>query len=355
MKLRAEYCKHTLNFRFDAGTSRGVLKNKESFFIKLYNSDNPAVYGLGEAGPLFGLSLDFETAAEKLKEIVNEINIGKLEISDLWSFIIFDLDYPSIKFALEMALLDLQNEGKRIIYKNDFVLKHEPIAINGLVWMGNKDFMMEQLKEKLSEGFSTIKIKVGAIDLNDELAILKYIRSEFNVADIELRLDANGGFNAKNALETLNILSDYEIHSVEQPIKAGQWDEMANICEKSPIPIALDEELNGQSPEDTDVLTTIKPQYIIIKPTLLGGLSNAKNWIETAESNDIAWWLTSALESNVGLNAISQFCYENLTTLPQGLGTGKLYENNIGSPLCIKEGTIFYNVFQKWNIENLKF
>jgi o-succinylbenzoate synthase len=355
MKLKAEYCKHTLNFRFDAGTSRGVLKNKTSFFIKLYHESNPEVFGMGEAGPLFGLSIDFDTAGQKLQEIVNNINAGKMDLADIQSFIIFDMDFPSVKFALETAILDLQNGGKRIIYKNDFVLKQSPIAINGLVWMGSKDFMLEQLKEKLTEGFSTIKIKVGAIKLEEELSILNYIRSEFDSDEIELRLDANGGFDPKNALETLKMLSKYEIHSIEQPIKAGQWSEMATICEKSPIPIVLDEDLIGQSPEDTEILEIVKPQYIIIKPSLLGGLTNAEEWIAAAEYNEVGWWLTSALESNIGLNAISQFCFENQTTLPQGLGTGKLYDNNIDSPLTLKEGTIFNNVFQKWNLENLKF
>jgi o-succinylbenzoate synthase len=355
MKLKAEYCKHTLNFRFDAGTSRGILKNKDSFFIKLFYQENPDVFGIGEAAPLFGLSIDFETAEGKLKEIAEDINSEKLKAVDVFNFVFFDLDYPSVKFALETAMLDLQNGGTRIIYENDFSLKKAPIAINGLVWMGNKEFMLSQLKEKIEEGFSTIKIKIGALDLEEELSLLKYIRTEYIYEDLELRLDANGAFEPSKALETIKKLSEYNIHSIEQPIKAGQWNKMANLCLKTPIPIALDEDLIGQSPEYTEVIEEIFPQFIIIKPTLLGGLANAKEWIEAAEFHDVGWWLTSALESNIGLNAISQFCFENDTTLPQGLGTGKLYENNVESPLSIKEGTIFNNVFQKWNLEHLKF
>lgn len=353
MALKAQYYKHTLNFRFDAGTSRGVLKNKASYFIKFFDENTPEIFGLGEAGPLEGLSLDFGVLAEsKIQEITNNINSGTYKkIDDLELDL---LHFPSVKFALETAILDLKNGGKREIFSNGFFQKSERIKINGLVWMGSKDFMKKQIVEKLESGFDTIKLKIGAIDFNEEMELLRFIRKQFSSSEISLRVDANGAFSTAEAFDKLKILSEFEIHSIEQPIKANQWEEMAKLCEKTPVPIALDEELIENHASKETLLKTVKPQYIILKPSLMGGISGSSEWIETAEGLGIDWWITSALESNVGLNAICQFAAEFKNDLPQGLGTGKLYDNNFDSPLKIQSGQIFYNQNTEWNLDYFK-
>ena len=261
----------------------------------------------------------------------------------------------SVPFGFETAFLDLENGGKRIIYKNDFSLNQKTIPINGLVWMGDKEFMNKQIKEKLKTGFSCIKMKIGAIDFNAEVELLKSIRNEFSSKEIELRVDANGAFNPKNALEKLKRLSALEIHSIEQPIKQGQIEEMADLCAKTPLPIALDEELIGvfTSEEKEKIITAINPQYIILKPSLIGGFAGSKEWIKLAEENKSGWWITSALESNIGLNAIAQFTYTLQNNLPQGLGTGGLFTNNFESPLEVKNGALQYNPILNWDF-NLK-
>jgi o-succinylbenzoate synthase len=347
MALKATYYKHTLNFRFEAGTSRGVLKNKDSWFIKLWDSDSPQTYGLGEAGPLRGLSPDFHDVENQLKSICQTINDG---IEDKQSIFHKIKNYISVQFAFETAFNDLENGGNRMIYKNDFYAGKLKIPINGLVWMGDKSFMKNQISEKIYKGYNTIKLKIGAIDFDEELDLLAFIRSQFNKIDLEIRVDANGAFEPELALEKLKRLSEFDIHSIEQPIKPGQWEEMAHLCEKSPISIALDEEIIGHNPLNMDLLKTIKPQYIILKPSLLGGLEASQKWVKNAENEGIGWWLTSALESNVGLNAIAQFCAELKTKLPQGLGTGQLYFNNFDSPLTILNGFLYYDKEGVWNL-----
>lgn len=353
MALKAQYYKHTLNFRFEAGTSRGVLKKKDSYFLKLFDETQPEIFGLGEAGPLEGLSLDFGTLAEnKLKELVNAINSGNYDSSeDLKSNL---KAYPSVLFALETALLDLENGGKRQIFNNSFFNDSDKIKINGLVWMGNKDFMKSQIIEKLESGYDTIKLKIGAIDFDEEIELLKFIRKQFSSTEICLRVDANGAFSCQDAFEKLKILSEFDIHSIEQPIKVDQWDEMADLCQKTPVPVALDEELIPNSANKEKLLKHIQPQFIILKPSLMGGLAGSQDWINTAESLGINWWMTSALESNVGLNAICQFAKEFDNPLPQGLGTGKLYDNNFQSPLTIASGKIFYKKNQEWDLSFFK-
>lgn len=353
MALKAQYYKHTLNFRFEAGTSRGVLKKKDSYFLKIFDDINPNIFGLGEAGPLEGLSLDFGSTAEnKLLEIVNVINTGNYGSKEaLESNLNF---FPSVLFAIETALLDLENGGKRQIFNNSFFNNSNEININGLVWMGNKDFMKSQIIEKLESGFDTIKLKIGAIDFNEEIELLRFIRKQFSSEEICLRVDANGAFSLNDALEKLNMLSEFNIHSIEQPIKADQWDEMADLCKKTPVPIALDEELIPNFGNKEKLLRHIQPQFIILKPSLMGGLGGSREWISTAESLGIKWWMTSALESNVGLNAICQFVKEFDNPLPQGLGTGKLYDNNFSSPLSIESGKIFYKKNQEWDLSFFK-
>jgi o-succinylbenzoate synthase len=258
--------------------------------------------------------------------------------------------FPSMRFALETALLDLIHGGKRRIVPNDFYDKGTPIPINGLVWMGDREDMWKQIEEKLAAGFECIKIKIGAIDFDQECVLLELIREQFQSTDISIRVDANGAFSPKEAMQKLQRLASYEIHSIEQPIRQGNLKEMARLCADSPVPIALDEELIGiiSLADKIKLLKTIRPQFIILKPTLLGGLLSTKEWITIAEELGIGWWITSALEGNIGLNAVAQFTATYVTDLPQGLGTGQLYHNNISSPLTISKGTLTYGKHSKW-------
>ena len=250
-----------------------------------------------------------------------------------------------------MAFKSLESSNRFELFPSAFTKGLDGISINGLVWMGEEAFMRKQIEEKIEAGFDCIKLKIGAIDFQTELNILKSIRKEFSTSDIELRVDANGAFSKDEALEKLKRLSDFKLHSIEQPIKPKQFEAMANLCEQTPIPIALDEELIGvfSNEEKEKVLNTIKPQYIILKPSLVGGFKGSKQWIDSAEDLKIKWWITSALESNVGLNAISQWTYTLKNKMPQGLGTGSLFTNNFESPLTVKNGTLHYNNSNHWN------
>ena len=359
MSLKAECCKHTLNFKFDAGTSRGVLRERDSWFIKLFEESVPEVFGLGEASPLKGLSIDFKPELGSLiNRIIDQINADELGYNELEKFIYSAPleNWPSVVFALETALKDLQNGGQRKIYPNDFYEKEAPILMNGLIWMGSEEFMAGQIEKKLEEGFSTVKMKIGAIDFETEYKLLKSMRDSFSAKDLTLRVDANGAFSPEQAPEILEKLAKLEIHSIEQPIKAGQWEDMARLCQKSPVPIALDEELIGIKPKKREeLLDQIQPQFLIFKPTLLGGLKATSEWISLCDLKKINWWMTSALESNIGLNAIAQFTAETGNKLPQGLGTGQLYHNNIPSPLEVKNGQIFYSKDAEWDFSQLNF
>lgn len=349
MGLKATYQKHTLHFRFDAGTSRGVLKSKDTYYIKIYENSKPHIFGLGECSPLKGLSIDdipdYESYLNEICEKIEEVNLHPYawQTDEIVTELIGDF-FPSIQFGFETALLDLKNNGKRIIFPTGFSSGKNGIPINGLIWMGNEDFMRKQIDEKLLQGFSCIKMKIGAIDFSKELELLTYIRSLYSADQITLRVDANGAFSTDAALEKLTALSAFDIHSIEQPIKQGQLTKMALLCRQSPVPIALDEELIGitQRRVKENLLQQVSPQYIILKPSLLGGFKHCMEWIELAEAHHIGWWITSALESNIGLNAISQFTATFNNPLPQGLGTGLLYRNNISSPLEIENGKLFY-------------
>lgn len=345
MALRAHFYKHTLNFSFDAGTSRGVLRKKDSYYIKVWNSGAPEIFGLGEAGPLSGLSPDFGTVAEdKLKSICDLINHGEeWNTGDLNTF-------PSVQFALETAFCDLENGGVRKIFANDFFLHHSPIPINGLIWMGKKEFMKQQIIEKIGAGFTTLKLKIGAIDFEEELALLKFIRTEFASEKLVLRVDANGAFSPSDAEEKLRRLSEYDLHSIEQPIAVHQEEILAALCENTPVPVALDEELIANFHRKDGLLAMVKPQYIILKPSLMGGMDGCREWISAAEEYGTGWWITSALESNIGLNAIGQFTAEFDNPLPQGLGTGRLYTNNFASPLVVDQGKITYDPEVAWDL-----
>lgn len=337
--MKASWEKKTFQFKRPSGTSRGILTEKHAWFLKIWNEENPSVNGIGECSIIPGLSPDFESFEQyeaKLNEVCENIN----SLPDL-------IDFPSILFGVESALLDLKKGGKQIYFDNDFSKGKQQISINGLVWMGDESFMREQIEEKLQAGFTTIKMKVGAIDFETEIRLLTEIRKEFSADTITLRVDANGAFT-ENPLEKLTRLAELDIHSIEQPIPQGKRQEMKELCEVSPLKIALDEELIGinQTEKKIDLLETIQPDFIILKPSLHGGISGTKEWIDLAEERNIPWWMTSALESNIGLKTICQLVGEFQNDLPQGLGTGGLYTNNIESDLVVENGKIFQNKLQ---------
>jgi o-succinylbenzoate synthase len=295
-----------------------------------------------------------------LEQICLQFNRLDLEIFS-WNIPIIlgqliDSAWPSIRCGFEMALLDYLNGGKRVVFENDFSEGKRTIPINGLVWMGDFDFMLQQVESKIESGFDTIKIKVGAIDFAQECAILGHIRRHFSNQEIGIRLDANGAFDAHNVHQKLQRLAEFDIHSIEQPIKPQQKALMAALCETSPIAIALDEELIGLNDyvAKKNLLKATQPQYIILKPTLLGGFDACNEWIEIAQRLGIEWWVTSALESNIGLNAIAQYTANFNNPLPQGLGTGQLYHNNINSPLTIQNGYLLYDTAQPWDLDVLQ-
>jgi o-succinylbenzoate synthase len=256
--------------------------------------------------------------------------------------------YPALRFALETALFDLKTGGQKQLFPSDFTAGKAAIPINGLIWMGDFDFMWHQAEKKFKEGFSVLKMKVGALDFDEEMYFISQLRKYF--PEVELRLDANGGFPVDEALERLQALNQFKIHSIEQPIKQHNISKMAELCKKSPIAIALDEELIGihRLAEKTELLRAVQPQYIILKPSLLGGFQACDEWIAEVEKLNIAWWATSALEANIGLNAIAQWTFTKGNPMPQGLGTGSLYENNIASPLVVKEGSLTYDISKQW-------
>ncbi|TXE10965.1 o-succinylbenzoate synthase [Gelidibacter salicanalis] len=342
--MTATYQKYTLNFKQPSGTSRGVLKTKDTWFITL---ESDGKKGIGECGMFKGLSVDDRPDFELVLEwTCNNIFLGKkVLLSKLKEF-------PSIQFGLEMAFLDLEADAPFELFPSEFTKGEASIPINGLIWMGTEAFMKEQITSKIDAGFNCIKLKIGAIDFQTELDLLKSIRTHFSAKDIELRVDANGAFKPEEALEKLKRLSDYQLHSIEQPIKQGQVEEMAKLCESTPLPIALDEELIGifNLTDKYQLLETVKPQYIILKPTLVGGFQGSNEWIAAANSNNIGHWITSALESNVGLNAIAQWTYTLNNNLPQGLGTGSLFTNNFTSSLVVERGHLKYDQNINWNI-----
>ncbi|MUP38548.1 o-succinylbenzoate synthase [Labilibaculum euxinus] len=345
--LKADYQYYPLKFKRVSGTSRGVLTQKDSWFIRIWDDKNPDVKGIGECSIIPGLSSDDKPGYEnKIKEICESID-------DYWYYLEDGLtEWPSIYFGLETAFLDFQAKGSKVLFPSDFTNGKAQIPINGLVWMGDSGYMKEQIQQKLEDGFDCLKLKIGAIDFKEEINLLQSIRKDFGSDKIELRVDANGAFSPVDALNKLKVLSEFQIHSIEQPIKAGQWKEMADLCLASPMPIALDEELIGVHAQSLkkELLDAIKPQYIILKPSLLGGIKGSQEWIDLAEERNIPWWVTSALESNIGLNAIAQWTYTLNNSMPQGLGTGQIYSNNIVSPLFMHKGFLAYDICGKWEI-----
>lgn len=339
MKIRK--VPYILKFSFPAGTSRGVLHEKLSWFIHCQHDGKDY---FGECGLLKGLSIDDRPDYEtRLDESIHQFQEGRLDLDGL-------KDWPSIRCGWEMILRKLESQSDTVLWESDFT-RGEAIAINGLVWMGKKDFMHDQIREKLSSGFKCVKMKVGAIDFDTEIELLQGIRKEFSSDEIEIRVDANGAFRPMNALDKLKRLAELEIHSIEQPIASGQWQEMAELCRLSPIPIALDEELITLTTkeEKEKMMTTIKPSFIILKPSLIGGFKTSDEWISITKDVECGWWATSALESNVGLNAIAQWVSTKELEMPQGLGTGSLYTNNFPSPLTVSNGYLSYDLHKAWN------
>ncbi|MFD1316022.1 o-succinylbenzoate synthase [Namhaeicola litoreus] len=343
MSFTAWYQPYQLKFKRSAGTSRGILHTKETFFLVLENEDR---FGIGECALFRGLSADDRPDyEEKLKWLCQHIHLPKDELLESLR------EFPSIQFGLEQALLSLKNQDPFLLFPSDFTQGKGGISINGLIWMGDKEYMLEQIKEKIEQGFSTLKLKIGAIDFQSELNLLNFIRNHFSKKEITLRVDANGAFSPTNALDKLNRLAVFDIHSIEQPIAVKQWKMMRELCKNSPIPIALDEELIGvfEKEQKGEVLEKIKPHFIILKPSLVGGAAGSAEWIDMAENMGIPFWITSALESNIGLNAIAQFTSTLNNSLPQGLGTGGLFTNNISSPLIVEKGQLLYLPDDKYN------
>ncbi|SEG25764.1 o-succinylbenzoate synthase [Flavobacterium urumqiense] len=343
--MKATYHKYILDFKRPSGTSRGVMTEKETWFIVL---EQDGKKGIGECGILRGLSIDDRPDyEEKLRWTCDNIHLGK---DQLWEAL---LEFPSIQFGVEMAFQSLESETPFLLFPSDFTNGTKSILINGLVWMGEELFMKQQIEEKLAQGFRCIKLKIGAIDFDKELQLLRFIREHFTPEQIEIRVDANGAFAVDLALDKIMQLSEFKLHSIEQPIQKNQTDRMADLCKTTPFPIALDEELIGvfALAEKEQLLEKIQPQYIILKPSFVGGFRGTQEWISLAEKHKIGWWITSALESNIGLNAIAQWTFLQHNLMPQGLGTGALYTNNFDCPLEVSVGHLWYKKELDWTFD----
>jgi o-succinylbenzoate synthase len=337
-----EISERTLHFKQPAGTSRGVYTTRKSYYLTITDDNRLGIKGVGECATLPDLSCD---AVPEYFKILSDV----CRMVEQTGNIPYDIlrPYPSILFGLETAFAQLDANGSTRLYDTPFGRGEEGITINGLVWMGTFEEMYSRLETKLKAGFHCVKLKIGAINFDKELDLIKHIREAFDKNTIELRVDANGGFSPDNAMERLEALAKYDIHSIEQPIKQHQWGEMARLCKETPLPIALDEELIGVNVKSMKeyLLDTIRPQYIILKPSLHGGMYGCTEWIQMAKERGINSWITSALESNVGLNAIAHYCaktYGPSVLMPQGLGTGQLFTDNIDMPLVIDGDKIWY-------------
>lgn len=344
--MKLKYQSYQLRFKIPVGTSRGIMTEKETFLLNLQLQNKKEGEFYGECGLFRGLSADDVPAyEEKLRSVCENFRIEDL---NWWEKL---REFPSIQFGLEQVLeaykrygeTELNDSFNPILFPSEFTESLKGIPINGLIWMGNTEFMKKQLSEKLEQGFTCIKLKIG-VNWEEENRILKNLRKEFSEQDLELRVDANGAFSHKKAKIVLSELAEIGVHSIEQPIKAGQIQEMAELCKSSSLPIALDEELIGvfYKNEKQKLIETIQPQYIILKPSLVGGWKGSEEWIEIAEKQKSGWWVTSALESNIGLNAISQWTFTLNNPVPQGLGTGSLYKNNFHSRLKVIGEQLFF-------------
>ena len=365
---KIEISERTLHFKQPAGTSRGVYTTRHSYYLTLTSDEMPGVEGVGECATLPDLSCDakpeYEMTLRQVCQMVEQM--GRIPYDMIRA-------YPSITFGLETAFASFFDAAKKFLeivptegassssemlkqkggsvpvgmenltdlFDSPFGRGEEGITINGLVWMGTYEEMLARLEEKLQAGFHCVKLKIGAIDFFKELDLIKRIRDVYTQEQVELRVDANGGFLPENAMSQLEALAKYDIHSIEQPIKQHQWPKMAQLCRETPLPIALDEELIGVNVRSMKeaLLDTIRPQYIILKPSLHGGIYGCNEWIQLANQRGIGSWITSALESNIGLHAIAHYAakvYGPNVEMPQGLGTGQLFTDNIPMPLEIR-------------------
>lgn len=347
--MKASFKKHTLIFNNPAGTSRGVMLDREVWYLFVENNEGSKT-GIGEIAPLKNLSCDaIPELEDKIAAVCHDINNYKYWVETGLE------DFPSIRFGLETAIADLHAGQDKIIFPSEFTDGNAGISINGLIWMGDANFMRRQIAEKIKEGFGCIKLKIGANDFETELSVIREMRNELPADKLEIRVDANGAFSPDEAPEKLAKLAELNIHSIEQPLKQGQFEAMADLCSLAILPIALDEELIGvnRREEKIKLLVATLPDYIILKPSLHGGIAGCTEWIEIANSLNIGWWITSALESNIGLNAIAQWTARLNNPLPQGLGTGQLFTNNIPSPLEIRNGNLFYNPEKSWDLNSI--
>lgn len=337
--LHARYYPYTLHFRQPATTSRDTLYHRLTYYLKIWDDATPNVYGIGECALFKGLGDDDRPDyEERLAALCRDIDSEPVA------------EYTSLRFGLETALRDLANGGRRLLWPGEWPSGECGIKINGLIWMGSAEEMRMRIDEKLNAGFDCLKLKIGGIDFDREVELLRYIRSHFSPGRLEIRLDANGSFTPSNAMSRLERLAAFHIHSIEQPVAPRQWADMARICRESPIPVALDEELIGVHDDRfrSELLDELRPAYIILKPSLCGGFGDADKWIAAAGQRGIGWWATSALESNVGLNAIAQWAASRHPSMPQGLGTGGLYVNNIPSPLYLQGDRLYYDPAKSW-------
>jgi len=349
--IKARWIERTLNPRFELGTSKGPIHARTVWYLIAWNEEAPELKGIGEAALFPGHSKEFPADVKlKLTELCERTdNWAQRTMTDL-------VDVPSVRFAVEQCLRDLEAGGTKTLFPSEFTLGRMSIPINGLVWMGDKSTMKQRIREQIEGGCTTVKMKIGAIGIDDELALLKEVRQEFSASDITLRVDANGAFTAQQAPELLKRLADLEVHSIEQPVPPGLYEVMEELCATTPIPIALDEDLIGLNTRDAklDLLDNVKPQWIVIKPSLVGGWGATNEWIELAQARGIGWWITSALESSIGLNAVAQFTATLALSTVQGLGTGNVYTNNIPSPLLAEKGSLRYRPEEAWDLSMLE-
>ncbi|MDR2384519.1 MAG: o-succinylbenzoate synthase [Tannerella sp.] len=338
MNLKTQIIPYTLIFKQQVRTSKSVYHEHKIWYIRIFEEKGSDRFGIGECAPLPDLSCDYSAEYEAvLTCYCREFEqTGTIDFEK-------NRNFPSILFGLETAILHYKSKGYNF-FDTPFSRSEKGIHINGLIWMGDYDFMIKQIDNKLNKGFTCLKLKIGGIDFDEELKLLKYIRCKYSENEIIIRLDANGAFSPLEALEKLKRLSDFQIHSIEQPVKVGQWETLFELCANTPIPIALDEELTGINSfsNKKKLIENISPQYIVIKPSLHGGISGSSEWIKIAKEHNVGWWITSALESNIGLNSIAQWCARFENPLYQGLGTGNLYENNHPLPLVVDKGLLWY-------------
>ena len=348
--LRARWIEHTLHPDFSLGTRKGPINDRIVWYLIAWDDARPDVKGIGEAALFPGHSKEFPADVRtKLVELCAR--------TDDWRHrLITDLvDVPSVRFAVEQCMRDLAVSGTKELFPSEFLVGRSTLPINGLVWMGDKATMRERIREQIDGGNTCVKMKIGAIGIADELELLSAVRKEFSAADLTLRVDANGAFDALNVMDVLEQLAALDVHSIEQPVAPGLYEVMAELCDRSPIPIALDEDLIGLNRHDlkADLLDHVRPAYIVLKPSLVGGWQAAQEWIDLANERKIRWWVTSALESSIGLNAIAQWVATLGVTMPQGLGTGKVYANNIPSPLLAERGQLRYRPEVAWDLSSL--